>query len=63
MKFIKRFKEYCSASWRRLTWIHIVSINPNQSLLKDNVWYSVTMTIKRDGIAIIVDKAAVTEVK
>ena len=35
--------------WKRLTWIHIISIHPNIDLMKDKTWYFVNFYVKRTG--------------
>jgi len=48
--------------WKRLTWIHIVSIHPNTDLMKDKKWYFVYFYIRRTGKNIEIDDINIKEV-
>jgi len=60
---IRKIKLWFERIWVRLTWAHLVSLNPKDPLIKEGVWYNVSYSMKREGKEIWVDELRVYEVK
>lgn len=61
-KMFNNFKAKIEAIWKRLTWIHIISIHPNTDIMKDKEWYVVNFYIKREGKYIKIDNITIKNI-